>query len=172
MRFRITHFFALTFLFAICLLPLSIPSEWWMLGLPALLSLIAVYCTSKVMLSPSGGRLFWTAFAISLTAYLGGVMFVAYLTSLRDRLMHQTVWDEYLGLPFWKLLHGEDAFIANPRNIANEDFLSFLIFTHFVMAVVISLLSALVAQFIADRRVLGHSASVSEAHSTGVTPLL
>jgi hypothetical protein len=158
-RFRITHFFIVILLFALLMLPLSVPSVWWVLSLPAVLSLLAVFSTSKVLQSPAGGRLFWTAFPIGVAAYLAGVVLVAYLSSLRGGFgPRQGIWDEYVGLPLWKLIHGEDAFISNRGGILNEDFLSFLVCTHFVLAVAISSTAAFIAQVAASLRSNRHLA--------------
>ncbi|QDT73720.1 hypothetical protein [Lacipirellula limnantheis] len=151
MHFTIRQLLLLTFLGASLFVPLAKPSLWWALSLPTIGAVVATYALARVMSSKEPGRLFWTTFLGGVATYLALVLFVGFFAG-SDVMRRSNIWDDYLGRPAYKLLHGESAFITNRQGLRDADFTSFLLWFHIVCAVVVSSTASFVIQLITLRR--------------------
>jgi hypothetical protein len=151
MRFTIRDVLVLTLLAAALFTPLAKPSLWWALALPACGTLLTVFAVSRIIPAVDPRRLFWTAFLGGVVAYLGLVLFIGAFGG-SDVFRRTNVWDDYLGRPAFKLLHGESAFITNRQGLREADFVGFLLWLHVVAAVVASAFFSLIAQAVRSRR--------------------
>jgi hypothetical protein len=149
MRFRISNLLIVMTVVAMAFLPLMTPSVKWALGLPTFACVVSIYVTSRLIATAEGWRLFWTAFLIGCAAYLAGVALVSVLSSAHSPFARRSIWDEYVGVPVWRMIHGESVFTSNRQGVLNEDFVSFLIWVHVVLAMLLSGIAALLAQLIA-----------------------
>lgn len=151
MHFTIRQLLLLTLLAAALFTPLAKPSLWWALLLPTIGSILTTYAISKSTAIGEPSRLFWKTFLGGVVAYLGLVLFVGFFGG-SDVMRRSNVWDDYLGRPAFKFLHGESAFITNRQGLGDADFTSFLLWLHVVCAVVVSAVACFVVQLIAIRR--------------------
>jgi hypothetical protein len=143
-RFRITNLLAVSTMAAVSLLPLIAPSYKWALGLPAFSCLVCIYGTMRI-LSYNGSRLFWAAFLAGAATYLSAVVLISMYFSSEGSIGRQMIWDDYVGVPLWHLVHGDEAFTRNRWGLLNEDYRSFLMWVHVEIAIILSAIAALTA---------------------------
>jgi hypothetical protein len=136
---------ALTALFCLACIPLAKPSVWWALLLPAFCCLSTVFAVSRFAVSPARGAVFWACFLSGVIAYLGTVVLVS-LVSIQ-RHFGQDFWGDYIGMPVWRLLHSDEAFITNRRGVILGDLISFMVALHVVIAMAVAAPAAFVAQY-------------------------
>lgn len=151
-RFTIHSLLVLTAFVAFAFLPLVTPSVKWALLLPTFGCFLSVYGTSRIVSSPEHGRVFWASFLVGVGVYIAGVALVGFFCTMRGGFAQIHIWDEYVGTPLWVAIHGDGAFTSNRSGILNEDFLSFLAWVHVILAMMISAISAALAQLFATWR--------------------
>jgi hypothetical protein len=149
MRFRIRSILLATLLTALLFAPLAKPSQYWAMLLPAMAAVSTTLVTAKAVARPD--LLFWKAIPLGAFAYLFCVQFVGYFIS-NDPYRGRNFWNDQLGLPLFKLLHGESAFVTNRQGLVDHDLVSFYIWTHVVAAVVLSTVVALLAHIALNLR--------------------
>jgi hypothetical protein len=131
---------AFTTLFAVGLLPLTIPSYWWVYVLPVAVCLLSVYVISRFDLSPARGQVFWLSLLVGGHAYLACTAFISMLTVWQD--IGGDLWFEILGPRLWELMHGEKE--------DNGGVLGFFISLHIIAAFAVAAVPAYVAQLFAE----------------------
>jgi hypothetical protein len=141
---------ALTALFCFACVPLAKPSIWWALLLPTFCCLATVFAISRFAIAPGRGRMFWACFVGGVITYLGAVLLVGIICIQRQ--LYTDFWGDNLGMPVWRLLHGDEAFRTNRRGLLLEDLISFMASLHVVIAMSVSASASFVAQFFAARR--------------------
>jgi hypothetical protein len=151
-QFSIRSLLALTTLVCLLFLPLLCPSYWWALGFAPVASWICVFGVSRLVVAPERQGVFWATFLAGCIAYLAAVNFVRTSGTMYD-LQRRDMWMNMIAVPAWKMIHGESAFITNPRGLTSEDHLSFQISLHIVAAVLFTLPVSITAQYAANWRV-------------------
>jgi hypothetical protein len=147
MRFKIRSILLVTLLTALLFAPLAKPSQYWAMFLPALAAVATTLITAKASARPE--LLFWKAMPAGVFAYLFCVQFIGYFIGI-DLYRGRNFWNEELGLPLFKLLHGESAFVTNRQGLVDHDLMSFYVWVHVVAAVVLSSVVALIAHIAAN----------------------
>lgn len=103
---------------------------------------------SRVFAGPDRGRTLWASFFVGVFVYLLLVLYVGIFSGLDNFRGNGKIWDDYLGRPIFKLLHGESVFFTNRQGLRDVDFQSFLMWIHMPLAVVASMISSSVAMLL------------------------
>lgn len=149
MRFQLRTILTVTLLTALLFAPLAKPSQYWLMLLPTLATTFTTVVVAKSVSLPE--RVFWTAMPSGAFAYLFFVQFIGYFIGT-DPVRGTNVWNDNLGLPLYKLLHGESAFYTNRQGLHAHDLVSFYVWLHVVAAVVLSAIIAFVAHLIVNSK--------------------
>ena len=152
MQFRLRDILVVASLTGLLFAPLAKPSMYWLMLLPSFASVFVTVVAVKAVRSPES--VFWKAMPCGAFAYLFFVQFIGYFIGT-DPYRGRNVWNDTIGLPFFKLLHGESAFYTNTQGLVDHDLLSFYVWMHVTAAVVASTLVAFTAQLALHWKTLG-----------------
>jgi hypothetical protein len=143
MKFQLRGILIVVVLTALLFTPLAKPSQYWLMLLPAFATVFVTVVVAKA--SKGSESVFWKAMPSGAFAYLFLVQFIGYFIGT-DPYRGRNVWNDTIGLPFFKLLHGESAFLSNRQGLLDHDLLSFYVWMHVVAAVVLSTIIAFIGQ--------------------------
>jgi len=149
MRFRLRSILIVTVAAALLFAPLARPSQYWAMLLPVAAAVFTTLITTKAFANPE--RLFWRAMPLGAFAYLFSVQFIGCFIG-NDPYRGRNFWNDEFGLPLYKLLHGNSAFITNRQGLVDYDLVSFYLWMHVLAAVVVSSLVAIIAHVVANWR--------------------
>lgn len=151
----------LTSVIAVIVMPLAKPWQGWLYAFPAIVSLLAIMIVARVMTASAASRVFWMGLLVGSTAFVVAVWAMDSLTS--NRMYGNSVWEDSVCDPLWRLLHGNNAFRTNTHGISIDDFRSFNLYVTVDAALLTATIGAGAAQLLVNRRGRG-------ANTEGITP--
>jgi hypothetical protein len=146
-QFPLRSLFVVIAFIAVSITALVQPSVYWSLAMPPVATAICVFGVYEAIASPRV-RALWTSFIAGLVVYW------LVLMSVRPFFMYDgrwDVWQVYFGAPVWQLIHGEVPRTKIINGNSLFDFISFLLSLHFICAILISGIAALIVHSFSAR---------------------